>query len=116
MNEGCIPTKTLLRSAEVMHLVRERAHGFGVRGVVPSALEFDVAAAVARKNSIVRGIVDGIHGWVHESANIQFMQGRAEFTAPVDLHIDGKRITSEKSIIACPYKKLHPARSTPVSR
>jgi len=32
VNEGCIPTKTLLRSAEVMHLIRERAAEFGVRG------------------------------------------------------------------------------------
>jgi dihydrolipoamide dehydrogenase len=48
VNEGCIPTKTLLRSAEVMHLVRERAAEFGVRGIEPEKLSFDLAAAVAR--------------------------------------------------------------------
>lgn len=100
MNEGCIPTKTLLRSAEVMHLVRDRAHEFGVRGVDPSALWFDLATAVARKNQIIQGVIDGIYGWVNQSDRITFMRGRAEFVSPVDIRVDGRTITAEKSIIA----------------
>lgn len=100
MNEGCIPTKTLLRSAEVMHLIRDRAHEFGVRGVDPSALWFDLAAAVARKNQIIQGVIDGIYGWVNQSDRITFMRGRAEFVSPVDIRVDGRTITAGKSIIA----------------
>jgi hypothetical protein len=45
-----------------MHLVRDRAHEFGVRGIDREALWFDLGAAVARKDKIVRGIIEGIYG------------------------------------------------------
>ncbi len=83
-----------------MHLVRDRAHEFGVRGVDPSVLWFDLAAAVARKNQIIQGIIGGIYGWVNQSDKIQFMRGRAEFTSPVDIRVDGQQIRAAKSIIA----------------
>ena len=83
-----------------MHLVRERAYEFGVRGVDPSALSFDLAAAIARKDRIIQGIIDGIYGWVNKTANITFIRGRAEFTSPADIQVDGRVITAGKSIIA----------------
>lgn len=83
-----------------MHLVRERAHEFGVRGVDPSALSFDLAAAVARKDGIVQGIIDGIHKSLRRNKNITFMTGRAAFTSPVDIRVDGRAISAEKSILA----------------
>lgn len=46
MNTGCIPTKTLVRSAEIIHHARI-AHRFGAR--VP-AVEVDFPAIMARKN------------------------------------------------------------------
>ncbi len=100
MNEGCIPTKTLLRSAEVMHLVRDRAREFGVRGVDPSALSFDLPTSIARKDAIVQGIIDGIYKALNRNKNITLITGRAEFTSPVDILVDGKRITAKKSILA----------------
>lgn len=60
MNDGCIPTKTFLKSAEIMHLVRERAAEIGVRGVDPEKLSFDLPTAMARKDAIVGGIITGI--------------------------------------------------------
>ena len=83
-----------------MHLVRERAHEFGVRGIDRDALWFDLAAAVERKNQIIQGIIDGIYGWVNKSDRITFMRGQAEFTSPVDIRVDGQMLTAEKGIIA----------------
>lgn len=100
MNEGCIPTKTLLRSAEVMHLVKHRAHEFGVRGVNPDAITFDLAAAVARKDAIVNGIISGIHDALRKNKNITFITGQAGFTSPLDIRVDGRRLTAEKTILA----------------
>ncbi len=100
MNEGCIPTKTLLRSAEVIHEVRDRAAEFGVRGVDPAAISFDLAAAVARKDEIVRHIIEGIYSWVNRSDNLTFIRGRAEFDSPVDIRVDDRRISAAKSILA----------------
>jgi pyruvate/2-oxoglutarate dehydrogenase complex dihydrolipoamide dehydrogenase (E3) component len=83
-----------------MHLVRDRAHEFGVRGIDREALWFDLGAAVARKDKIVRGIIEGIYGWVNKSDQIAFLRGHAEFTSPVDIRVDSKTITAAKSIIA----------------
>lgn len=83
-----------------MHLVRDRAFEFGVRGLDPTNLWFDLATAVARKDSIVKGIIDGIYGWVNPNPNVTFMRGHAEFTSPVDIRVNGKPITAAKSIIA----------------
>lgn len=100
MNEGCIPTKTLLRSAEVMHLVKEKAGLYGVRGVDPDEITFDLAAAVARKDQIVQGIIDGIHKGLKRNQNITYISGKAEFTSPVDIKIDQRSITSKNTILA----------------
>ncbi len=83
-----------------MHLIRERAAEFGVRGVDPAALWLDLPAVVARKDRIVQGIIDGIYGWVNPSPNVTLIRGRAEFTSPVDLRVDGRTITARQSIIA----------------
>ena len=100
MNEGCIPTKTLLRSAEVMHLVRNRSAEFGVRGMDPQALSFDLTAAVQRKDAIIAGIVSGIQRNIQRNDGIDFITGRAEFTSPVDLKVDGKALQADKTILA----------------
>ena len=83
-----------------MRLVRDRAAEFGVRGVDPDALWFDLPATVARKDQIIQGIIDGIYGWVNKDENITFIRGRAEYTSPVDIRVDGQMIGAEKSIIA----------------
>ena len=83
-----------------MQLVRDRAQYFGVRGVDPDALSFDLSATVARKDKIIHGIIDGIYRWVNKDENITFIRGRAEFTSPVDIRVDGQTINAEKSIIA----------------
>ena len=83
-----------------MHLIRERAYEFGVRGIDQSALSLDLAAVVTRKDKIVQGIIDGIYSWVNPNPNVTFIRGRAEFTSPVDIRADGNSINAEKSIIA----------------
>ncbi|MFQ5924006.1 MAG: FAD-dependent oxidoreductase, partial [Anaerolineales bacterium] len=100
MNEGCIPTKTLLRSAEVAHLVRDRAAEFGVMGIDPEKISFDLAAAVARKDKIVAGIHSGIYKALDRNTNITLLRGHAEFTSPVDIRVNGSAITAENSILA----------------
>ena len=100
MNEGCIPTKTLLRSAEVAHLVRDRAVEFGVVGVDPEKISFDLATAVARKDTIVSGIHANIYKALDRNKNITLLRGQAEFTSPVDIRVDDTAITAEKSILA----------------
>ncbi len=91
-----------------MHIVRARAAEFGVRGVDPAALSFHLPTAMARKDAIVGGIIEGIYSGLERNANITFLRGQAEFTSPVDIRVDGKPITAEKVILAVGARQVVP--------
>ena len=56
LNEGCIPTKTLLNSSKMYrHATESEAYGVTVTGAA-----YDHAKVVARKNSVVNTLVSGI--------------------------------------------------------
>lgn len=56
LNWGCIPTKALLRSSEVLHLAR-RAKDFGLKIENP---EHDLDAIVARSRRIAKQLSNGV--------------------------------------------------------
>ena len=56
LNEGCIPTKTLLNSAKLYTSALHSAD----YGVTVGDVKFDHAAVIARKNKVVRTLVSGI--------------------------------------------------------
>ena len=82
-----------------MHLVRNRSAEFGVRGMDPQALSFDLTAAVQRKDAIISGIVSGIQQNIQRNDGIDFITGQAEFTSPVDLKVDAKALQADKTIL-----------------
>lgn len=92
-----------------MHLVQKRAHEFGVRGVDPEEITFDLPAAVARKDAIVRGIIQGIYGELRQSERIDFLRGHARFKAADRVALDGREIAAEKVIIAVGARALLPS-------
>ena len=56
LNWGCIPTKALLRSAEVFHLMH-RAKEFGLAA---TGISFDLPAVVARSRGVAKQLSGGI--------------------------------------------------------
>ena len=56
LNWGCIPTKALLRSAEVFHLMH-RAKDFGLS---VKEIDFDLAAVIARSRGVAKQLSNGI--------------------------------------------------------
>ena len=56
LNWGCIPTKALLRSAEVFHLMH-RAKEFGLKA---DGISFDLDAVVARSRGVAKQLSGGI--------------------------------------------------------
>lgn len=84
LNVGCIPTKALLWSAEVYHLVAQAAR-FGVRASPPEA---DWPAMQARKAEVVGKLVGGVR-MLLERAGVQVIPGRARFSGPGVLTVEG---------------------------
>jgi len=57
LNFGCIPSKALLRSSELAHIMTRQAEQFGISG----NLTFDFGTAFDRSRSVADGRVKGVH-------------------------------------------------------
>ena len=77
LNEGCIPTKTLLHSAKIWHLT-EDAKKYGIEA---SADQFLMDKVNARKNKVVRKLIAGIKGKM-TNAGVTVVTGEGEILAP----------------------------------
>ena len=73
LNEGCIPTKTLLYSAKTF----EQAKHASRYGVNAEGVSFDLSRMVARKNKVVRKLVLGIKARL-TACGVTLLQGEAE--------------------------------------
>ena len=74
LNEGCIPTKSFCKNAEVLDGLRE-AEAFGVTDL---AFKFDFKSVVARKNSVVEQLRGGVEGLLGHKL-ITLVRGKASF-------------------------------------
>ena len=106
LNQGCIPSKTLLRSVEVYRLARE-----GERfGVTASEVKLDWTVAQARKREIVKRLVGGVERLLAQ-AGVEVVRGEARFVSPDAVVVRGggrgDRIEARHFIIAT---GSHPAR------
>jgi pyruvate/2-oxoglutarate dehydrogenase complex dihydrolipoamide dehydrogenase (E3) component len=68
VNDGCIPTKTLVASARVAHMAR-RAAEYGVD--VGGAVRVDMTAVKARKDRIVQASLDSLARWIGGAPNLR---------------------------------------------
>lgn len=99
LNEGCIPTKALLRCADVLALINDAAH----YGIQVGDAQFDWAAIQARKAKVVGQMVGGVSKLLAR-AGVQVLMGEASFMRPDTLRVrlaDGEeRVQADKIIIA----------------
>ena len=74
LNEGCIPTKTFCKNAEVLDGLKE-AEVFGVSNL---KYDFDFSAVAARKNAVVEQLRGGVEGLLGHKL-IKLVRGTASF-------------------------------------
>ena len=79
VNDGCIPTKTLIASARAAHVAR-RAAQYGVH--VGGPVSVDMAAVKARKDRVVGQSIDGLAKWLHGIEKLRLVWGHARFVGP----------------------------------
>ncbi|MBL9054595.1 MAG: dihydrolipoyl dehydrogenase [Tabrizicola sp.] len=97
LNWGCIPTKALLRSAEVFHLMH-RAKEFGLSA---QGIGFDLPAVVARSRAVAKQLSGGI-GHLMKKNKVTVFMGAATLPAKgtVSVKTDkGTETLTAKSII-----------------
>ena len=77
LNWGCIPTKALLRSAEVYHYMRQA----GDFGLSAEKVGYDAAAVVKRSRAVAKRLNDGV-GFLMKKNKIAVIWGEAAIEAP----------------------------------
>src|SRR5512143_1413631 len=95
LNRGCIPSKILIHSADVMQTIR-RAGDFGI---TVGKVSVDFRKVMARARTVdeeARGIEESIR----KAKNITLFKERAAFSGPKKLKVKGGEITAEKIVIA----------------
>ena len=83
LNVGCIPSKALLRNAELAHIFTKEAKTFGISGEAT----FDYGAAFDRSRKVADGRVAGVH-FLMKKNKITEIHGYGKFTDPHT--IDGR--------------------------
>jgi pyruvate/2-oxoglutarate dehydrogenase complex dihydrolipoamide dehydrogenase (E3) component len=76
VNNGCIPTKTLIASARAAHVAR-RGRDFGV--VIDGGVGVDMARVKARKDEIVAQSNGGVTNWLKNAPNVTLIEGHGRF-------------------------------------
>ncbi len=95
LNEGCIPTKSFCKNAEVVDGLKE-AEAFGI-----TALEykFDFNAVVTRKNTVVEQLRGGVEGLLGNKL-ITLVRGKAQFKDAHTVVVDGVEYEGDYIMIA----------------
>lgn len=101
LNRGCIPTKTLAATAEVLQAVR-RAGEFGIE---VGEVRIDFAKAMARQRQVVDRLRRGIL-YLFKKAGVELITGTARFSDPHHLLVTGAdgtaQTVSASRFLVCP--------------
>lgn len=101
LNVGCIPTKCLLHSAELIEEIRNRGKEIGVEA---DGIRVNLPQVIAHKNSISQKLTAGVAGLLRMN-KVKKVDGEAAFVAPKKLQVtkpDGTKetMTADAIIIA----------------
>ena len=95
LNQGCIPTKTLLASAK---LFAHAQHG-QFFGVTVEGARYDLAKAMAWKTRTVETLRKGI-AFQFRKAAVELVQGTARLAGPHTVEVDGRVYGAERILLA----------------
>ncbi|MBS4103632.1 dihydrolipoyl dehydrogenase [Tsukamurella paurometabola] len=94
LNVGCIPSKALLKNAELAHTFTHKAQLFGISGDV----SFDFGAAFDRSRKVSEGIVKGVH-FLMKKNKITEINGYGTFVDAHTIQVGDQTVTGDNIII-----------------
>jgi pyruvate/2-oxoglutarate dehydrogenase complex dihydrolipoamide dehydrogenase (E3) component len=108
VNNGCIPTKTLIASARAAHVARHGAD-FGV--MIDGAVRVDMSRVKARKDAIVQQSNQGVTNWLRNAPNVTLIEGHARFEGPHTVRVGDALIEAKQIFINVGGRALVPDMS-----
>ena len=103
LNWGCIPTKALLRSAEIFHYI-QHANDYGLSA---SNVSYDPSAVVKRSRAVSKRLNDGV-GFLMRKNKVAVIWGEAAIEAPGKITVKtGRGEASKGALGAGSYQAKH---------
>ncbi len=106
VNDGCMPTKTLVASARAAYVARQAAR-LGVR--VEGAVSVDMKAVKARKDAVVAQSVANLERWLAGVPRLELIRGHARFVGTRLLEVQGRRLAAPRIFLNVGGRALRPA-------
>jgi dihydrolipoamide dehydrogenase len=86
LNRGCIPSKAMLETADLLHRVREQGAEFGLAG--GDAVTLDYPALGKRRDAVVEKHVKGVE-FLMKKNGVTVLRGNGTLTGPTSVHVSG---------------------------
>ncbi|MCY3637502.1 MAG: dihydrolipoyl dehydrogenase [Chloroflexota bacterium] len=104
LNWGCIPSKALLRNAEVLDLVKEADK----YGITTGNISYDYGKAIDRSRQVVRRLTGGVGSLLRKN-NVEHISGRGALRGGGTVSIDGaeRAISADHIIVATGARARH---------
>ncbi|MDA1349419.1 MAG: dihydrolipoyl dehydrogenase [Chloroflexi bacterium] len=96
LNRGCIPSKMLIHSADIMETIKT-AGQFGIHEKVE---RIDWQSIIRRVADEIDGDARAVEEGNQKAPNITVFKGRGRFVADKTLEVNGQRLTAETVLIA----------------
>ncbi len=95
LNWGCIPTKALLRSAEINHLL----HNLPEYGFAADNIRFDLPAVVKRSRKISKQLASGV-GHLLKKNKVTVIEGAGKLSGKNTVAVGERRLTAPHIVLA----------------
>ena len=86
LNRGCIPSKALLETADLLHRVTEQGAEFGLAG--HEGISLDYGALGTRRDAVIEKHVKGVE-FLMKKNNVTVLQGNGVLTGPTSIRVSG---------------------------
>src|ERR1044071_1928347 len=105
VNNGCIPTKTLIASARTAYVAR-RAADYGV--MIDGSIAVDMKKVKARQDGVARQSNEGVENWLKSTENLTVYEGHARFEAAHRVRVGDELLEADKIFINVGGRALTP--------
>ena len=96
VNDGCMPTKTMVASARAAHVARHAAQwGVNIGGPV----SVDMRAVKARMDAVVMQSVGNLTAWLEGTKGVRLIHGHARFSGAHAVEVNGEVLEAPKIFV-----------------
>ncbi|OOK73428.1 pyridine nucleotide-disulfide oxidoreductase family protein [Mycobacterium kansasii] len=114
VNNGCIPTKTLVASAHAAHVARRAAE----YGVGTGSVSVDMAKVKARKDGVMLNDRKAVEDWLEGMDGCTVVRGHARFEDPHTLRVGDQLLQADQIFLnvgAAPSRPTFPGFPTSIT-